>query len=103
MARSRITTVAVIGGGASGIAAARCLLAEGFVPTVFEQAPHIGGVWSFDEALPEGGSPAYRALHTNTTKQVTAFSDFPFADDLPEYPSRADVVNYLSAYVDRFG
>src|SRR4051812_33575363 len=103
MTRSNVTTVAVIGGGASGLEAARCLLAAGLVPTVFEQSPHIGGVWSFDATLPAGGSPAYRSLHTNTPKQVMAFSDFPFPDELPDYPARAEVTGYLRAYVDQFG
>src|SRR4051812_49521924 len=103
MTQHRTMEVAVIGGGASGLAAARCLLGEGIVPTVFEQSSHIGGVWSFDEALPEGGSPAYRSLHTNTPKQITAFSDFPFPDELPDFPSHAEVICYLSAYAERFG
>src|SRR3954469_10947573 len=102
MARSKAITVAVIGGGASGLAAAKCLLETGMQPTVFEQSSHIGGVWSFDEALPEGGSPAYRSLHTNTPKQITAFSDFPFPDELPDFPSHAEVISYLSAYAERF-
>ena len=102
MARSRVIEVAVIGGGASGLAAAKCLLDEGLWPTVFERSAHLGGVWSFDEALPDGGSPSYRSLHTNTPKQATAFSDFPFRAALPDYPSCGDVVSYLSAYVDRF-
>ena len=76
MARSRVRDVAVIGGGASGLAAARCLLDEGLRPTVFERSAHLGGVWSFDATQPDGGSPAYRSLHTNTPKQATAFSDF---------------------------
>ena len=103
MAQSTSLTVAVIGAGASGLAAAKCLLDAGLRPTVFEQSAHIGGIWSFDETQADGGSPAYRGLHTNTPKQITAFSDYPFADDLPDFPSRAEVINYLGAYIDHFG
>jgi dimethylaniline monooxygenase (N-oxide forming) len=103
MTGSKVRAVAVIGAGASGLAAARCLLAEGLRPTVFERAAHPGGVWCFDPARPDGGSPAYRSLHTNTLQQVTAFSDFPFRDDLPDYPPCGEVVSYLNAYADRFG
>ncbi len=103
MARSRVRDVAVIGGGASGLAAARCLLDEGLRPTVFERSAHLGGVWSFDAAQPDGGSPAYRSLHTNTPKQATAFSDFSFPAGLPDYPACGEVVSYLSAYADHFG
>ena len=103
MARSKIRQVAVIGGGASGLTAAKCLLEQGLTPIIFEQSAHIGGVWSFDEAVADGGGPAYKSLHTNTPKQSTAYSDFPFRDDLPEFPACSDVMDYLSAYVDRFG
>ena len=102
MARSSVIEVAVIGGGASGLAAAKCLLEEGLRPTVFERSAHLGGVWCFDEGLPDGGSPAYRSLHTNTPKQATAFSDFPFRAGLPDYPACGEVVNYLSTYADHF-
>lgn len=95
--------VAVIGAGVSGITAAKCLLDERIEPVVFEQGLELGGVWTFDEALPDGGGPAYRSLHTNTLKQITAFSDFPFPGALPDYPARADVLSYLQAYARHFG
>ena len=72
--------VAVIGAGVSGLAAAKCLLNEGLEPVVYEQSPQIGGLWNYDEALPDGGGVLYRALRSNTSKQTLAFSDFP----LPE-------------------
>lgn len=97
-----IKRVAVIGAGVSGITAAKGLLEEGIEPVVFEQGPQIGGVWTFDETLPDGGGPAYRSLRTNTPKRPTAFSDFPFADDLPDYPTRVDITQYLNAYADHF-
>ena len=103
MTRRTVREVAVIGAGASGLAAARCLLGAGLRPTVFERAAQLGGVWRFDPAQPDGGSPAYRSLHTNTLKQATAFSDFPFRADLPDFPSCGEVVSYLNAYADRFG
>ena len=38
-------SVAVIGAGPGGLVAARWLLAQGFEPTIFEQAPTLGGQW----------------------------------------------------------
>ncbi|MCI0398194.1 MAG: NAD(P)-binding domain-containing protein [Chloroflexi bacterium] len=46
---------------------------------------------------------AYRSLRTNTSRQMMAFSDFPFPDTLPEFPGRADVRQYLDDYVHHFG
>jgi dimethylaniline monooxygenase (N-oxide forming) len=99
----RPVRVAVIGAGVSGLAAAKCLLEEGVEPVVFEQSAEIGGVWNFHEDEPGGGGPAYRSLHTNTSRQTTAFSDFPFPSSLPDFPARAQVLAYLNDYARRFG
>ena len=94
--------VAVIGAGVSGLVSAKSLLEEGLVPTVFEQTEEIAGIWNYHEERPFGGGPAYRALRTNTSKQVMAFSDYPFPDTLPDFPKRADVLQYLNSYADHF-
>jgi cation diffusion facilitator CzcD-associated flavoprotein CzcO len=92
--------VAVIGAGASGLAAAKALVEVGLTPVVYEAAAAVGGLWVYRE---QGRGPAYRSLRTNTSKQVTAFSDLPFAGELPDFPARAAVEEYLRAYADRFG
>ena len=94
--------VAVIGAGVSGLVSAKSLLEEGLVPTVFEQTEEIAGIWNYHEERPFGGGPAYRALRTNTSKQLMAFSDYPFPDTLPDFPKRADVLQYLNSYADHF-
>jgi dimethylaniline monooxygenase (N-oxide forming) len=93
---------AVIGAGACGLIAAKCLLEAGIEPVVFEKTETIGGLWNYAEELPDGGSPAYRSLRTNTSKQVMALSDYPFPETLPDFPSRAQVLQYLNDYVDHF-
>ncbi len=94
--------VAVIGAGLCGLAAIRCLLEAGLTPVCFERTAGVGGLWNFDENLPDGGTIGYRSLRTNTSKLVTAFSDFPIPDDYPDYPSRAQFLDYLCAYADHF-
>ena len=94
--------VAVIGAGACGLTAAKCLLDEGLEPVVFERAAEVGGLWNYDEGLADGGGPAYRSLHTNTSKQIMAFSDYRFPEAAPDFPSRAEVLKYLNDYVDYF-
>ncbi|HET7034123.1 MAG TPA: NAD(P)-binding domain-containing protein [Thermomicrobiaceae bacterium] len=93
---------AVVGGGASGLAAAKCLLDEGIEPVVFERGAHLGGIWNVDEAAPDGGGPAYRSLHTNTSRAVSGFSDFPLPGNLPDFPGQADMLRYLHDYTDHF-
>ena len=103
MVRKQRMRIAVIGAGVSGVAAAKCILDKGLDPVVFEQGTVLGGIWRYDEALPDGGGPAYRGLRTNTSKQTTAFSDFPFPAQLPDYPPRVDMLRYLDDYADHFG
>lgn len=94
--------VAVIGAGVSGLAAAKCLLDEGLETVVYEQASQIGGLWNYDETLPDGGGVMYRSLRTNTSKQTLAFSDFPLPQTAPDYPHRSEVLQYLRDYASHF-
>lgn len=91
-------SVAVIGAGPGGLAAARWLLAQGFEPTIFEQAPILGGQWT---GL-SGGSGVWPAMHTNTSRVMTAFSDLDHETDLV-YPSGRDILAYLNRYAETFG
>ena len=100
--RHPIRRVAVIGAGAAGLTALKALREEGLDPVAFEQSPEVGGVWSYDESAPGGGGPAYRSLTTNTSARMMAFSDFPLPHDLPDFPARSDVLQYLNDYADYF-
>jgi dimethylaniline monooxygenase (N-oxide forming) len=93
---------AVIGTGAAGLSALKALREEGFDAVAFEQSAQVGGVWCYDERVPGGGGPAYRSLTTNTSARMMAFSDFPMPERLPDFPARADVLQYLNDYADHF-
>lgn len=99
---SQSRRVAVIGAGVSGITGAKCLLEEGLDPVVYERSGSIGGVWKLIDTEGQHGGLAYRSLRTNTSKQIMAFSDFPFGADLPDFPPRAEVERYLNDYADHF-
>lgn len=92
---------AVIGAGAAGLATAKALREVGLTPVVFEATETVGGLWVYRDDPATG--PAYRSLRTNTSKQVTAFSDFPFDDAAPDYLTREAVEGYLRAYAIAFG
>ncbi|KAB8090505.1 hypothetical protein EE612_015691 [Oryza sativa] len=85
--------VAIIGGGISGLAAAKQLAAHD--PVVFEATPHIGGVWKHC---------AYRSTRLQTPRPDYEFSDmaWPNRDD-PSFPTHVEIVDYLEDYADRFG
>jgi dimethylaniline monooxygenase (N-oxide forming) len=89
--------VAVVGAGPGGLVAARWLLSRGFEPTIFEQAPTLGGQWT---GL-EGVSGIWPTMHTNTSRILTAFSDLEHDGDLV-FPSNRDILDYLNRYADMF-
>lgn len=97
-----VRRVAVIGAGASGLVSAKWLAAAGLEPTVLERSDRLGGVWTYDESLPGGGSPSYRSLVTNVSRQKTHLSDHELPDGLADFPARADVLAWLESYARRF-
>jgi cation diffusion facilitator CzcD-associated flavoprotein CzcO len=67
-------SVAIIGAGAAGLAAARRLLAKNCNVVLFESQRSLGGVWQ----TANEDSALYAALRTNLPKEVMAFDDLPF-------------------------
>lgn len=92
--------VCIVGAGAAGITTAKALLERGVAFDCFERAPELGGLWTEGD---DGYGVAYRSLHINSSKGQMQFSDFPFPEAYPDFPSRAQVAAYLSAYARRFG
>jgi dimethylaniline monooxygenase (N-oxide forming) len=94
-----ISLIVLPGGpGWWGLAAGRWLLSQGFEPTIFEQAPMLGGQWT---GLPEL-SGVWPTMHTNTSHVMTAFSDLEHGTRLV-YPSGRDILAYLRRYAETFG
>ena len=112
--------VAIVGAGASGLAAARVFSRNGIEPTVLEQNAYSGGVWKYQEGSKT--SPMYRGLRTNLPKEIMQFREFPFPqrttasttsiatttttppDDEydPSFVTHGAVLDYLQAYQTHF-
>ena len=95
----RAERVAVIGAGPCGLPACKTLDEFGIDYECLEARPEIGGIWNVEHG-PGGG---YRSLHTNTPTGGMAFSDFPFDEASPVYPSAEEMLRYFRAYAERFG
>src|SRR4051794_33658501 len=91
--------IAVIGAGPSGLAAAKHVLEAGFAVTVFEAGDAVGGQWY--TAAPYSG--VWPGMHTNTSRAMTAFSDFPAPAEHPLHPAAEQIHAYLEAYARAFG
>ncbi|TGD88241.1 monooxygenase [Mycolicibacterium sp. CH28] len=86
--------IAIIGAGVAGLSSAKLLTEFGFEVAIFEKAPDIGGVWSRTRLYP--------GVTTQNGKDTYAFSDFPMPEAYPEWPTGAQVQQYLAAYAHHF-
>jgi len=84
--------VAVIGGGISGIAAARMLQKNGFTPVIFEQAERSGGVWAL----------AYPGVRLQNIDQQYHLSDFPWPFKPDFHPTGEQIMRYMDEAVKHF-
>ncbi|AXK34426.1 NAD(P)/FAD-dependent oxidoreductase [Streptomyces armeniacus] len=90
MGQHDVFDVAVIGGGQSGLAAARALLAEGLRPVVLEASDRPAGSWP----------RYYDSLTLFSPARYSAMPGLPFPGDGDRYPHRNEVTAYLTRYAD---
>ena len=85
MASSKSIRVAVVGAGASGLAAIKCCLDEGLTPVCFERSAHIGGLWHYTDQESVDQTCVMKSTVINTSKELLAFSDFPMPAHYPNF------------------
>jgi cation diffusion facilitator CzcD-associated flavoprotein CzcO len=92
-------TVAIIGAGVGGLAAARYLKAHGLEPTIFESHDDLGGQWNrFNE-----NSGVWPQMRTNTAKFVTKLSDVQYPESVRMFPRNGEVMDMINAFADMHG
>ncbi|XP_006818115.1 dimethylaniline monooxygenase [N-oxide-forming] 2-like [Saccoglossus kowalevskii] len=96
--------VAVIGAGISGLVSVKCCNDEGLIPVCFEQGDEIAGLWNYHDELRDGeGAALYESMITNTSRDMTCFSDFPFPKETSPFMRHERVLEYYRSYADSFG
>ncbi|KAK9075772.1 hypothetical protein SSX86_004101 [Deinandra increscens subsp. villosa] len=84
--------IGIIGGGISGLAAAKQLAQ--YNPVVLEATDSIGGVWA---------SCSFRTTKLQTPRCDYEFSDFPWPlRDNSSFPSYTEILDYLNSYATHF-
>ena len=91
--------MAIVGAGPSGLVAAKHALQAGFDVAVFEASDDLGGQWHATAAH----SGVWPGMQTNTSRAMTAFSDFGTRADYPLHPTAEQIHAYLRAYAEHFG
>jgi 2-polyprenyl-6-methoxyphenol hydroxylase-like FAD-dependent oxidoreductase len=87
------TEVVVIGGGQSGLAAARALQARGISPVVLEAGDRAAGSWPC----------YYDSLKAFSPARFNAMPGMAFPGDPDRYPARDEVADYLDSYAAALG
>ncbi len=85
--------VAVIGGGVSGLAAAKAFDERGHIVLGFERSGDFGGVWELSRSYPD--------VQTQSPKDLYCYTDHPMPDDYPEWPKGPQVHAYLHSYAGK--
>lgn len=92
--------ICIVGGGTTGLLAAKSCIDEGLSPTVFEKTSRVGGVWRLDE-YPD--RVAYKSLYTNSSGSMMCISDYPLDAKLHGcFPYRQDICDYYESYISHF-
>ena len=91
--------VAVIGAGPGGLVAAKHAVEAGFEVSVFEASGDLGGQWNTTAAH----SGIWPGMRTNTSRAMTAFSDYPAPLTHEVHPFAEQIHDYLRSYSDAFG
>jgi dimethylaniline monooxygenase (N-oxide forming) len=90
---AKIRRVAIIGAGASGLATARVLLAQGLDCTVFERRAILGGVWA----------DGYLNFGVQVQRELYEFPDWPLPPDAANFTPGPVYQAYLVSYAEHFG
>ena len=96
--------VAVIGAGPSGLASIKSCKEYGLDVVCLERSNSLGGLWYYREKVEHGVGSVARMTIYNSSKEASAYSDFPAPDDFPNYMHRSYVVSddALASFVFTF-
>ncbi|CAJ0583304.1 unnamed protein product, partial [Mesorhabditis spiculigera] len=94
--------VCVVGAGASGLPAIKSAVEKGFKVTCFEKSNDIGGIWRYKEDPCPGEGTVMKTTVINTSKEMTAYSDFPPPAHCANFMHNSELLKYFRAYADHF-
>ncbi|XP_015923150.3 flavin-containing monooxygenase 5 [Parasteatoda tepidariorum] len=92
--------VAIIGAGSSGLASAKSCKEEGIAFTILEKSGKVAGLWNFQED--NGQASVMKSTVINSSKEMSAFSDFPPPKEFPNYMHNRKMYKYLMMYAEKF-
>uniref|UniRef100_A0A8C9CDF0 Flavin-containing monooxygenase n=1 Tax=Phocoena sinus TaxID=42100 RepID=A0A8C9CDF0_PHOSS len=97
-----VKRVAIVAAGVSGLASIWCCLEEKLEPTCFQRSNDVGGLWQFLENTEDGLASIYQSVITNTSKEMSCFSDLPMPEDFPNFLHNSKLLEYFRIFVKKF-
>lgn len=98
-ARGYSDRVCIVGAGPHGLITARAMLKNATKFDIIERHSDVGGLW---DATNEG-TPLYSSCHFISSKNASAYPDYPMPDDYPDYPSHHHILKYIRGFAQTFG
>ena len=92
-------SIAIIGGGFSGLYSLKYCLEHGLDATLFESTDDLGGVWKYRA---DTGGGVLKSTHASSSIHYLHPLDFPFPDDTPLFPHHSIILEHLINYVEHF-
>uniref|UniRef100_A0A0K0EIU2 Flavin-containing monooxygenase n=1 Tax=Strongyloides stercoralis TaxID=6248 RepID=A0A0K0EIU2_STRER len=100
--KSENKEVLIVGAGGSGLPSIRFALLNGITPVCFEASNDIGGLWRFKPQECDESS-VMKSTVINSSKETTAYSDFPPPPDAPNFMHNTKLLEYLRDYANEYG
>lgn len=94
--------VCVVGAGMSGLCALKACLESGHNATCYEKTDGVGGLWKYREKDIEGVGSVMQSTASITSKEMSAFSDFPPVGNVANYMHHTMVLEYFEEYAAKF-
>ncbi|XP_055930490.1 flavin-containing monooxygenase 5-like [Argiope bruennichi] len=94
--------ICVIGGGSSGLAAIKCCLEENLDVVCYEKGESFGGLWRYHSDDVDGKPSVMKSTVINTSKEMSAFSDFPPPEEFANFMHNSSMVEYFRLYAEKF-
>lgn len=94
--------ILVIGSGVSGLAAIKACKEENLTVVCYEKTGEFGGLWRYHDKDADGLPSVMKSTISNTSKEMSAFSDFPPPPEFPTFMHHSAVLKYLEMYAEHF-
>lgn len=94
--------VCVVGAGICGLVALKSCLEEKLEVVCFDKTESIGGLWRFRETDVDGLPSVMKQTVIDTSKEMSALSDFPPSQDYANFMHNTSVVRYFTEYAEHF-